>query len=142
MSPKTGEAEWQRHRSEAVEKTKEERPREHPVVAWSLDGGVASSRRRGLGGATTSGGEFADVVEEDRALEGVELRGVGRDLGEEGVRHEDGGLVAMAGVGVAQQGRDVDLECPGETIQGGQGRHGFAVLDLGDVGARHVHPGG
>ena len=61
------------------------------------------------GGAATACGQLADVVQEDRALEGVELRGVGRDLGEEGIGHEDGCLVAMAGVGVAQQGRDVDL---------------------------------
>ena len=128
-----------------VEKTStkdKERPREHP---WWRDPStevcvIAGAARSG--GAAPSGGQLADVVEEDRALEGVELRGVGRDLGEEGIRHEDGGLVAMAGVGVAQQGRDVDLEGPGETIQGGQGRHGFAVFDLGDVGARHVHPGG
>jgi hypothetical protein len=54
-----------------------------------------------LGGATTAGGELANVVEEDGALQVVELRGVHGDLGEEGIGHEDRGLVAMARVGIA-----------------------------------------
>jgi hypothetical protein len=70
-----------------------------------------------LGRAAAAGGEFADVVEEDRPLEVIELRDVRRDLGEEGVVHEHGRLVAMAGFGIAKQGRDVDLEGPGEAIQ-------------------------
>ena len=60
-------------------------------------------RSGGLGRTTTSRGEFANVVQEDGALQSVELRGVDGDLGEEGVGHENGRLVAMAGVGVAQQ---------------------------------------
>ena len=81
------------------------------------------------------------MVEEDGTLECVELRGVGRDLGEEGVGHENGRLIAMAGVGVAQQGGDIDLEGPGEAIERGERGHGLAVLNLGDVGAGHVHAG-
>ncbi len=98
-------------------------------------GGAAGNLSR----AATSGGKLPDVVQEDGALEGVELRGVGGDLGEEGVGHENGRLVAMAGGGVAQQGRDVDLKGFRETCERGQGRHGLAVLDLGDIGARDVH---
>ena len=101
-----------------------------------------SDARRCSGRAAASGGQLADVVEEDGALKGVELRGVGRDLGEEGVGHENGGLVAMAGGGVAQQGGDVDLQSLGEAIEGRERGHGFAVLDLRDVGAGHVHAGG
>src|SRR5882757_9278322 len=82
------------------------------------------------------------MVEEDGTLQGVELRGVGRDLGEEGDGHENGRLVAVAGGGVAQQGRDIDWQGPGQPIERGQRRHGLAVLDLRDVGARHVHAGG
>jgi hypothetical protein len=62
-----------------------------------------------LSGAATSGCEFAHVVEEDGTLQRVELRGVGGNLGEERVGHENRCLVAVAGVGVAQQGRDVYL---------------------------------
>ena len=82
------------------------------------------------------------MVEEDGALELVELRGVVGDLGEEGVGHEDIGLAAMAGVGVAEKGGDVDLEGLGETVERGERGHRFAVLDLRDVGARNVHARG
>jgi hypothetical protein len=99
-------------------------------------------RQRGLGCATTAGGELANVVEEDGALEVVELRGVHGDLGEEGIGHEDRGLVAMARVGVSQEGGDVDLKGTGEAVERGEGRHGLAVLDLRDVGAGYSHAGG
>jgi hypothetical protein len=79
------------------------------------------------------------VVEEDGALQVVELRGVHGDLGEEGVGHEDRCLVAMARVGVSQEGGDVDLKGPGETVERGEGRHSLAVLDLRDVGAGYSH---
>ena len=72
---------------------------------------------RYLRGTTASRGQFANVVQEDGPLEFVELRGVGGDLGEEGIGHQHRGLVAMAGVGVAQQGGDVDLEGAGEAIE-------------------------
>jgi hypothetical protein len=98
-------------------------------------------RERCLGSATTACGELANVVEEDGALQIVELRGVHGDLGEEGIGHEDRGLVAMARVGVAQESGDVDLEGTGEPVERGEGRHGFAVLDLRDVGAGHTHAG-
>ena len=100
-------------------------------------GGLGAERR--LGGATPSRCQFADVIQEDRALQCVELRGVGRDLGEEGIGHENGCLVAMAGGCVAQQGRDVDLKSFREAGERGQGWHGLAVLDLGDIGAGDVH---
>jgi hypothetical protein len=95
-----------------------------------------------LGRATTAGGELANVVEEDGPLEVVELRGVHGDLGEEGIGHEDRGLVAMARVGVSQECGDVDLKGSGEAIERGQRRHGLAVLDLGYVGAGNAHAGG
>jgi hypothetical protein len=103
--------------------------------------GRSGARGGASGSATTAGGELANVVEEDRALQIVELRGVQGDLGEEGIGHQDRGLVAMAGVGVAQQGGDVDLKRAGEAIERGEGRHGLAVLDLRDVGAGHSHAG-
>lgn len=70
------------------------------------------------------------------------MRGELGDLGEEGVGHEDGGFVLVARGRVAEQGGDIDLECAGEAIERGQGRHGLAVLDLRDVGARDVHARG
>ena len=57
------------------------------------------------------------MIEEDGTLQIVELRGVHGDLGEEGIGHEDRGLVAMARVGVSQEGGDVDLKGPGEAIE-------------------------
>ena len=98
-------------------------------------------RERCLGGATTAGGELANVIEKDRALQVVELRGVHGDLGEERVGHKDRGLVAMARVGVAQQGGDVDLKGTGEAVERGEGRHGLAILDLRDVGSGDAHAG-
>lgn len=92
-----------------------------------------------LCGAAVAGGELADVVEEDRTLERVELRGVEGDLGEEGVVHEDGGLFLVTGLGIAEQSAHIHFEGLGEAVEGGERRHGFAVLDLGDVGAGHVH---
>src|SRR5260370_9726839 len=89
--------------------------------------------------ASASCCQLPNMVQEDGTLQGVELRGVSRDLGEERIRHEDGRLVTMARIGVAKQGRDVNLQSFGQAIQGGEGRHGLAVLDLGDVGARDVH---
>ena len=86
--------------------------------------------------------QLANVVEEDRLLRRVEVRGVLRDLGEEGIGEEDGGLVLVARGRVAEQGGDVDLEGARETIERRQRGHGLAVLDLGDVGARHVHARG
>ena len=83
--------------------------------------------------------QLPNMVQEDGTLQGVELRGVSRDLGEERIRHKDSRLVTMAGIGIAKQGRDVNLQSFRQTIQGGEGRHCLAVLDLGDVGAGDVH---
>jgi hypothetical protein len=107
-----------------------------PWRGWSS---VAAGR---LGCATTAGSELANVVEEDGALQVVELRGVHGDLGEEGIGHEDRGLVAMARVGVSQESGDVDLKGSGEAVERGEGRHCLAVLDLRDVGAGYSHAGG
>jgi hypothetical protein len=108
----------------------------------ALAEGVGPGWSDGLGRTTASRGELANVVEEDGALEGVQLRGVEGDFGEEGVGGEDGGLVAMAGVGVAQERRDVDLKGAGEAIERRERRHGFAVFDFGDVGAGNAHASG
>lgn len=95
-----------------------------------------------LGGASTAGGELPDVIEEDGTLQGVELRGVVGDLGEEGIGHEDVGFVLMAIVAISEEDGDVDLEGAGEAIEGREGRHGLPVLDLRDVGARDAHARG
>ena len=78
--------------------------RESVTVGATLSGGMGEVLQGSrLGGSSTAGGEFPNMVEEDRALEVVELGGVHGDLGEEGIGHEDRGLVSMAIVGVAQQ---------------------------------------
>src|ERR1700694_4917910 len=48
--------------------------------------------------------QLPNMVQEDGTLQGVELGGISRDLGEERIRHEDGRLVTMARIGVAKQG--------------------------------------
>ena len=96
-----------------------------------------------LRGAAAAGlGHLADVIEEDGLLCGGEVGSELGDLGEEGVGGEQiaFGLVALGGI--AEQGGDVDLEGAGETVEGAEGRHGFAIFNFGDVGARHVHAGG
>jgi len=79
------------------------------------------------------------VVEEDGALQSVELRRVCGDLGEEGIGHQDGRLVAVPRAGVAEQGGDIHLQRLRQAVKRGEGRHGLAILDLRDIGARHVH---
>jgi hypothetical protein len=109
----------------------------------ALPGEGDQAWRRGyLGRTTTAGSELANVVEEDGALQVVELRGVHGDLGEEGVGHENRCLVAMARVGVSQESGDIDLKGPGQTVERREGRHCFAVLNLRNVGARDAHAGG
>jgi len=115
--------------------------------AWSQRGHSHRDRspvvqQRALGGASSSGGEFTDMIEEDGALQRIELGGIEGDLGEEGIVHQDGGLVAVACVGIAQQGGDIDLEGAGEPVEGGERRHGLAIFDFGDVGAGNAHAGG
>jgi hypothetical protein len=111
------------------------------MAALSLGEDGPALRQGRLGCATTAGSELANVVEEDGALQVVELRGVHGDLGEEGIGHEDRSLVAMARVGVSQESGDVDLKGSGEAVERGEGRHGLAVLDLRDVGAGYSHAG-
>ncbi len=69
------------------------------------------------------------------------MRGVLGDLGQEWIVEQNGGFVTMTGGRVAEQGGDIDLEGAGEAIEGGQGRHRLAVLDLGDISAWHSHAG-
>jgi len=95
-----------------------------------------------LGGAASAGCQLAYVVEEDGTLKSVQLRGVECDLGEEGIGHEDGGLVAVTGVGVAQEGGDIHLEGAGQPVERREGRHGLAVLNLGDIGTGNTHARG
>jgi hypothetical protein len=111
------------------------------MVALCLGEDDQALLERCLGSATTAGGELANVVEEDGALQVIELRGVHGDLGEEGIGHEDRSLVAMARVGVSQQGGDIDLKGSGEAVERGESRHGLAVLDLRDVSAGYSHAG-
>ena len=93
-----------------------------------------------LAGASLS--QFADVVQKDRLLRGVEVRGVLRDLREERIGQQHRGLVLVASRRVAQQGGDIHLQRLGQTVQRAQRRHRLAVLDLGDVGTWHAHTGG
>lgn len=116
--------------------------RRSPWRGWWCGCWLYAVRRRALCRTAASRGQLADVVEEDGPLELVELRGVHRDLGEEGIGHEDSCLVVAARVGVAEQSGDVHLEGLRQPVERGERRHGLAVLDLRDVGAGDVHAGG
>ena len=106
-------------------------------------GGLARREvKRKLCGAAASGSQFAHVVQEDGPLQGIEMRDVLGDLSQEGVVHQNGGLVAMTVIGVAQQGGDVHLEGAGQPVERRERRHCLAVLDLGDIGARNIHARG
>jgi hypothetical protein len=100
------------------------------VTALSMEVAIGAAGRY-LGGTTASGGELANMVQEDGALQFVELRCIQCDLGEEWIGHEDRSLIAVACVGVAQQGGDVDLESAGETVERGQGWHGLVANGVG-----------
>ncbi len=89
-----------------------------------------------------AGGQFANVIKEDRLLQRVELGDIGCDLGEEGIGREHRCLVAMAGVGVTQKGGYIHLERTCQAIERREGRHSLAVLDLRDVGTGHAHAPG
>ena len=103
-------------------------------------GGVVSGSLANLGGAADPAlGQFADVVEEDRLLRRVQVSRILGDLGQEGVRHQNGGFVLVAGGRIAQQGGDIDLQGTGEAIQRGEGWHSLAILDLRDIGTRNAH---
>jgi len=92
-----------------------------------------------LGRAAASGCELAYVVEEDGALQSVELRRVSGDLSEERVGHQNRCLVAVPRGGVAEQGGDIHLQRLSQSVERGEGWHSLAILDLRDVSARHVH---
>jgi len=87
-------------------------------------------------------GELADMVKEDRLLGRGEMRGVLGYLGQEGIVEQNRSLVAVASGRVAEQGGDVHLQGASEAIERGQGRHGLAILDFGDIGAGHSHTRG
>ncbi len=70
------------------------------------------------------------------------MLGVLGDLCEEGIIEQKGGFIAVPGGGIAEQGGDIDLQGAGQAIQGREGGHGLAILDLGDVGSRNGHASG
>ncbi len=82
------------------------------------------------------------MVEEDRALQGVQLRGVAA-RSRPGTDPPSGRSPHRAG---ASRRRAAGWRCRPEgarkTVERGERRHRFAVLDLGDVGARNVHARG
>src|SRR5882757_10354196 len=82
------------------------------------------------------------MIEKYRLLERVELVDVSGDLSEKGIGHEHGCLVAMTRLGIAEQGRDIDLQCIGKALERGERRHGFPVLYLRDIGTGNVHAPG
>ena len=85
---------------------------------------VAHTSRRGRahvawcsGGAAAAAASSRTWLRKMERCSAVELRRVGGDLGEERVGGQHGRLVAMAGVGVAQQRGDIHLQRPGQAIE-------------------------
>lgn len=107
--------------------------------AWDQSTLAAEGQRTCLGGAFSAGSQLANVVQEDRALQCVELGGVVRDLRKEGVGHENGGLILVAVIRIAEQDRDVHLQGVRQARERGERRHGLGILDLRNVSAGYVH---
>ena len=92
--------------------------------------------------AATPRRQLPYMVQEDRPLQRVQLRGVRSDLGQERIRHQHGSLLGVTGVRIAQQCRNIHLQRACETVKRGQRRHRLAILDLRDISARNAHAGG
>lgn len=72
------------------------------------------------------------------ALQGVQLKQNGSDLGEERV----GENIVPNIPAISEQFSQMNLERVGQSLQGRQRWHGASVLDFGDIGAWHLHPAG
>ncbi len=68
-----------------------------------------------LSGPAAAGSKFANVVQKDRSLQDIQLRGVVSDLREKGIGHKDGGFVPVPIVRVAKKDGDIDLQGVGQT---------------------------
>jgi hypothetical protein len=98
--------------------------------------------RRLRGSALAADGEFADLVQEDRLLGGVEMLRMLRNLGKERIGDQHRRLVLVACACIAQKDGDVHLQRTRQTVERGERRHRLAVLNLGDIGAGNAHSPG
>ena len=94
------------------------------------------------GRAALAGCLVAHGSVKQRPLQRIEARQHRGNLGQKRVGKECGDLLIAAAARVAHELADVDLEGVGEALQRSQGGDGFAVLNLGDVGARNLHATG
>ena len=77
-----------------------------------------------------------------RAVQRVEVRQQRRNLGQERIGQNRGHFFFAAAARVADELAHVHLERIGQPFQRTQRGNGLAVLDLGDVGAGHLHAAG
>lgn len=75
-------------------------------------------------------------------MQRVEPREQGRNLGQERVRQDCGDLFLASAAGVAHQLTNIDFESMSQAFKRAEGRNRLAVLNLGNVGTRHLHPTG
>jgi hypothetical protein len=92
-----------------------------------------------LGGTASAGCQLTNVIQEDGTLQSIQLRGIGCNLGQKRIGHQNGRFVTVPGVGIAEKGGDVHLQGPRQPVERRERRHRLTIFDLGDVGARHVH---
>jgi len=93
-------AQWHGRRNETAIKLQNQRFTRTSYPARSTkqcrsEDTIATRRLCLLSGATPAGSQFANMVQEDRPLQRIELRGVMRNLSQEGVGHQHRRLIPM-----------------------------------------------
>ena len=95
-----------------------------------------------LGHASAASGQLAHLVEEDGALEGIQLADKLCNFSQKGVSGEDCRLSLVPCFSIAEKVGDVYLEGARETFERTNRRHGLSIFDLGDISARDAHATG
>jgi hypothetical protein len=104
----------------------------------SADAKRPGIRRPALRGAATACSEIAKLVEKQGALHRIYLEQKRRNLRDEWVSKH----IVRSIAAISKQFSQRNLESICEALQGRERRHGARVLDLRDIGARHLHPSG
>ena len=95
-----------------------------------------------LRGAAATGGGVAYRSVEERPLQWLELRKQRSDLREERIGEDGIDLLFAPAAGVADELADVDFKSVGQPLERAERRNCLSVLDLRDVGPRHLHARG
>ncbi len=89
--------------------------------------------------AAPAGSHVPHLVQQKGAVVAIKPGELGHEFTDERIAHDGCNLLLPLAAGIAEKMADVDLKSRGEALKRRQSRHGFAVFNLGDVGARHLH---